>query len=244
MRLLPALLLAALACSSSPPPKAKNVSDTAGPPPMSEALRPQMVTTTLAATPATPSQPAVTVRLAGTQVWVVFGFTLPGTATSAGTVGDDSMGTAWAPQQTHTLAAPVSKDSFAFPEPAAGATEKGYVGAKACNSAGCSAMQFNSWSFTAPLAVPPPPTIDSLRVVGMSHWPSAITVAVGQRARPICEYAHMGDGRVRLMETVSTGGTFTPLAAVCDSAGRSLFGAAYAVGPLPPHLRQLRLATR
>src|SRR5579859_2726334 len=39
------------ACSSAPPPKARNVSDTAGPPPMSEALRPQLTTASLAATP-------------------------------------------------------------------------------------------------------------------------------------------------------------------------------------------------
>ncbi|HLY35347.1 MAG TPA: hypothetical protein VKU35_01380, partial [Candidatus Limnocylindria bacterium] len=39
------------ACASAPPPKARTISDTAGPPPTSEAFRPRLVSASLAATP-------------------------------------------------------------------------------------------------------------------------------------------------------------------------------------------------
>lgn len=237
-------LTLALACSS-PAPQQAAPGDTTKPPPMAQALRPELVTASLAATPtdgiATVAATGDTLRL--TRYWTP----AKGSGTSMIVTGGENSGTVTAKPDTVAYTAGQATLILPGARPAAGDSVSLWscqqaVTATAKGASLCGSIWFKQPAAAVPPPVTPPP--DSLKVASMSHWPSTLTVQVLQRARPLCEYAHMADGRVRLMETVSAGGTFTPLAAVCDSAGRSLFGVAYAEGPLPPSLRALKLAAR
>ena len=244
MRLSFLALLLAIACSSAPPPKARTASDTAGPPPMSEALRPQLVTAALGAT--TPDERTMTATTTGdtlrlTRYWTAS----KGSGTSMIVTGGVN-GTGGVTAKPDTVAYTAGQATLILPgaRPAAGDSVSLWSCQQAVTATAKGASVCGSIVFHQPAALPVTPPPDSMTVASMSHWPSSLTVQVGMRAKPLCMYAHMADGRVRLMQTVSAGGTFTPLAAVCDSAGRSLFGASYAIRPLPPSLRQLRLASR
>lgn len=124
--------------------------------------------------PVVPGTPTVTVTVhtTATQLWTIGSFTYTGIVTSVNTsAGLNAGGTG----QTHALTGAVATDSFAFPLPVPGSgTTTGFLGSKACNTAGCSVTQFGGWSYTAK---PDTTTTPAATVVGVIVWPDSVIVA-------------------------------------------------------------------
>ncbi len=179
------------------------------------------------------------VRAQGSSIWVVASWRL-GPSDGLGAIdsvittsGTDSGG---APQR-HALAPAATRDSFSFARPQPGSSATGYVCAATKRRGLLSPTACKPWSYTAPDQAPPPPLLDTVRIVALRIWPdpaTALAAATQQALRlpasraqvQFCAFATMGDQSV-VRDQKPFG---HPGAAYCDSVGRALYGTRYARG--------------
>ncbi len=165
------------------------------------------------------------VRLQGTGLWVVGTWRLGpddglGPIDSIVTTAGLNTGSGGG---RHGLPPTAVRDSFAMPKPAAGATTSGFFCAQTKRRSLLSTSACKPWSYTTPDQAPPPPVLDTPRVLGLRLWPDPGKVLAGA-PRQFCAFGILSDSTV-VRDSKPAG---HPGIRYCDSVGQALYGARYA----------------